>query len=45
MPLSLANSDKSLIITDKAVLLSDVYVVNELPPANVIIDGMVSANQ
>ena len=47
MPLSLANSDKSLITTDKAVLshlLSDAYVVNELPPANdntcVIIDGM-----
>ena len=47
MPLSLANSDKSLIITDKAVLshlLYDVYVVNELPPANdntcVFIDGM-----
>ena len=40
MPLSLANSDKSLIITDKAGLLSDVYVVNELPPACVIINGM-----
>ena len=47
VPLPLANSDQSLITTDKAVLshlLSDKYVVKELPPANdntcVIIDGM-----
>ena len=47
VPLSLANSDQSLITTDEAVLshlLYDEYVVKELPPANdntcVIIDGM-----